>query len=449
MSGRAGSPSRHRSDSAVSESSHHSRQSVPGAYEEESTAIQDDYKGKEPTRGWKKKIGKSEFDLEDADDIQRLYQTAMNYREHYLQTKQLAGQHAHKLVLAQEDNAILRSQLEARPAYPALPDGEASQATIARLQAENDQLRESLEEAQQHPAKDATQIEISRLVQEQFDRLQRSHREGTGGSLNTQTSQNPLNYRPRAEGPTEALDGSSIEKYHGWRFAIDQKFDEDHAYYGDDHRRKIAYALKKMASPIFNTMQRFITSKPESSYLQFMAELENMMGVHMEARNAKKELRHIGMKQSESVSEYFHRIHPLWCVANIPEEEQTEQFLTTLLPHLTNGLLAEEFTSVTSLFNKVRKIEGRKIDQQDTHPRKTFNKQATSTTTGRITQGQGTTPSSTPAKPASGTAAPRASATYPNEKFGPVAKKPDGWSGNWYNPETSPKKLSPDEKVTL
>jgi hypothetical protein len=91
MSGRAGSPSRHCSDSAVSGSSDHSGQSVPGAYEEESTVIQDDYKGKEPTRGWKKKIGKSKFDLEDADDIQRLYQTAMNYREHYLQIKQLAG----------------------------------------------------------------------------------------------------------------------------------------------------------------------------------------------------------------------------------------------------------------------------------------------------------------------------------------------------------------------
>jgi hypothetical protein len=57
----------------------------------------------------------------------------MNYCEHYLQTKQLTGQHAYKLVLAQEDNAIIWSQLEAYPAYPALPDSEASQATIMRL----------------------------------------------------------------------------------------------------------------------------------------------------------------------------------------------------------------------------------------------------------------------------------------------------------------------------
>jgi hypothetical protein len=415
MSGRVGSPSRHRSGSAVSESSHQSWQSIPGAYEEESTAVPDDNKGKEPARGWKKKIGKSEFDLEDIDDIQRLYQAAINYREHYLQTKQQAGQYAHKLLQAQEEVAILQSQQEAHPAYPALPN-EDVQATIERLQAENNQLRESLAEARQCPSKDATQHQLSRL-QEQLDLLQRG-------------------YRPRAEGPTEALDGSSVEKYHGWRFAIDQKFEEDRIYYGDHHRRKIAYALKKMVSPIFNTMQRFITSKPESSYLQFMAELENMMGVHMEARTAKKELRHITMNKGEKVSEFFHRIHPLWCVAKVPEDEQIEQFLATLLPHLTNGLLAEEFTSVTSLFDKVRKIESRKVDQNDKHPRNIPTKGTTPTTGGRATQNQGTSQSSTPAK-------------YPNKKFGPVAKKPDGWSGAWYNPETSPKKLTSDEKATL
>jgi hypothetical protein len=51
MTGRVGSPSRHRSGSAVSESSHQSWQLVPGAYKEESTAIPDDGKGKEPARG--------------------------------------------------------------------------------------------------------------------------------------------------------------------------------------------------------------------------------------------------------------------------------------------------------------------------------------------------------------------------------------------------------------
>jgi hypothetical protein len=91
----------------VSESSHHFWQSIPGAYKEESTAILDDGKGKEPVRGWKKKLGKSEYNLEDIDDIQRLYQAAINYCEHYVQVKQQAGAYTHKLLQAQEEVAIL------------------------------------------------------------------------------------------------------------------------------------------------------------------------------------------------------------------------------------------------------------------------------------------------------------------------------------------------------
>jgi hypothetical protein len=157
------------------------------------------------------------------------------------------------------------------------------------------------------------------------------------------------------------------------------------------------------------------------------------------------------MNKNEKVSEFFHRIHPLWCVAKVPEDEQIEQFLATLLPYLTNGLLAEEFTSVTSLFDKIRKIESRKIDQNDKHPLNIPAKGTTPTAGSRTTQNQGASQLSTPAKPASGTVAnnTRASVTYPNEKFGPVAKKPEGWSGAWYDPETSPKKLTPDEKATL
>jgi hypothetical protein len=429
---------------------------MPGSYEEENTAIQDDDKGKEPARG-RKKLGSLEFDLGDVEDIQHLFEVAAGYREHYKQVKNQAGQYAHKLLQAQEENAGLQQQLEAHPPYPDLPntrseDTTTLQADNERLRVENEQLRASLNRTQQHPPRDATRTQLSQL-QEQLDLLQRGYREGTGGSLNTQTSVNPLNYRPRAEGPSEALDGSSVEKYHGWRFAIDQKFEEDRTYYGDDHRCKVAYALKKMVSPIFNTMQRFINSKPESTYLQFMAELENMMGVHMEARNAKKELRHITMKSSEKVSEFFHRIHPLWCVAKVPEDEQIEQFLATLLPHLTNGLLAEEFTSVTALFDKVRKIESRKIDQLDKHPRNTFNKGNNSTPNNRTSvpnQGTPQAPSRPAGSPATATPKARAPAiTYPNEKFGAVAKKPDGWIGAWHDPETNPKKLSFEERAAL
>jgi hypothetical protein len=301
-----------------------------------------------------------------------------------------------------------------------------------------------------------SQDQINHL-QDQLDQLQREQREGTGGTTASRTTEfNPLTYRPRAEGPKEALDGSSVEKYHGWRFAVDQKFEEDHIYYGDNDKRKVAYALKNMVAPIFNTMQRFVTSKPESTYLQFMAELENMMGVHLEIRNAKKELRHIAMKQGEKVSEFFHRIHPLWCTAKVPEDEQIEQFLTTLLPHFTNGLLAEDHTSIMELFDKVRKVESRKVDQQDKHPRTPFNKGSAapsgnrSNTANRTSTPASTSSSNRASTNASASASTRATGTsHPNDKFGAVAKKPDGWAGPWFDPETNPKKLTADEKTTL
>jgi len=70
---------------------------MPGSYEEENTAIQDDNKGKEPAQG-RKKLGSLEFNLGDVEDIQHLFEGAAGYREHYKQVKNQAGQYAHKLL---------------------------------------------------------------------------------------------------------------------------------------------------------------------------------------------------------------------------------------------------------------------------------------------------------------------------------------------------------------
>jgi hypothetical protein len=42
-----------------------------------------------------------------------------------------------------------------------------------------------------------------------------------------------------------------------------------------------------------------------------MAELKNMMGVHMEAYTAKKELHYITINRNEKVSKFFYQIYPL------------------------------------------------------------------------------------------------------------------------------------------
>src|SRR5260370_27156285 len=106
-----------------------------------------------------------------------------------------------------------------------------------------------------------------------------------------------------------------------------------------------------------------------------------------------------------------------------------------------------------ALFDKVRKIESRKIDQLDKHPRNTFNKGNNSTPnncTSVPNQGTPQAPSRPAGSPATATPKARAPAiTYPNKKFGAVTKKPDSWISAWHDPETNPKKLSFEERAAL
>lgn len=365
-----------------------------------------------------RKLGSNTFNLNDVASVRDLFAAATSYQNYYRIAKEEVKRYAHKALQLEEEIAMLKEHLRSQPQ----PGLSGNIEYIASLEAENERLRTELESA----PNSVINHKIEQM-QKEIDLLKR----------------NPSDtYRPRAEGPVEPLDGSSVEKYHGWRFAVDQKFDEDYPYYGENNRRKIAYALKKMVYPIFNTMQLVFNCKPSSTYVEFMSELENEMGVHLEAGNAKRELRNITMKPGEKVSEYYHRIHPLWCLAKVPENDRVEQFLTTLHPSFTHGLLAEKHVSMAALLDRVRKAESRKIDQQSTFPR----------TNPRIASAPSTRPNTAKdASPKNSSAlAPRTSeSSYPNNEFGPVAKKPEGWVGTWYDPETRPKKLTDKEKAEL
>jgi hypothetical protein len=202
-----------------------------------------------------------------------------------------------------------------------------------------------------------------------------------------------LNYRPRAEGPKEPLDGTDVQEYYSWRYAVDHKVEEDAPYYNND-KRKVAYALKNTKSPLFIAMQNWVTDSSFVTYEGFMEEVENWMGVHLELRRAKKELKGITQKQGESISTYFHRIHNLWVRAKVPEDERVEQLLTTALPHLANGLLSNDHISVRDLFEKLRRIEARKADQRSNHPARTPAVKNTSSSNLSNAISKGTTPAS-------------------------------------------------------
>jgi len=104
-------------------------------------------------------------------------------------------------------------------------------------------------------------------------------------------------------------------------------------------------------------------------------------------------------------------------------------------------LLDREFPSVAKALESARIVEERRKDVDTNYPRAFPTKnQAPS--------------QSAPTKGASGISAysnqsTARSGSHPNQRFGPVAKKPNGWSGSWYDPEDKPKRLTDELKKQL
>ena len=71
-----------------------------------------------------------------------------------------------------------------------------------------------------------------------------------------------------------------------------------------------------------------------------MTEVEHYMGLHLQERDAKKELLTIKQSQDEGITEYYHRIKTIWQKAKATEYERIDKFLTTMLPSLPAPFLA-------------------------------------------------------------------------------------------------------------
>jgi hypothetical protein len=59
-----------------------------------------------------------------------------------------------------------------------------------------------------------------------------------------------------------------------------------------------------------------------------MDEVEHYMSVHLQQREAKRDLRVIS--QREKISEYYHRIRSRWQKAKTAEDDRVDQFLATM-----------------------------------------------------------------------------------------------------------------------
>jgi hypothetical protein len=489
--------------SAASETSQRTTRSIPGAFEGDTTIIHDSMKERQRGLG---QTEPTESELSLRERLSHAQEECAKYKEYARQLKYKQGQYAHRLIQAEERLTVcttekndLEEQVTELRRHIVKLEGEISQTDdirfsalphdqlLATLQQENAQKRRETESLQRTirtlqqelrepiPTGQPTETSNVRLedirdglrheLRAEFNEMLRNHREATAATTTTGVTSATglsevalLNYRPRAEGPKEPIDGTNVQEYHSWRYAIDHKVEEDAPYYSND-KRKVAYALKKTKSPLFTAMQNWVTDSPAVTYEGFMKEVEIWMGVHLELREAKKELRKITQKQGETISAYFHPIHNLWVRAKIPEDERIEQLLTTALPYLANGILSEDYISVRDLFEKLRKTEARKSDQRTNHPRTPVGKNTASNYSNAVSRGttpvprhlstkqQAQQPTQQPTQLTSGKG--RTTKRPLNSDFGPVSQKPDGWQGKWHDPETKPKRLTIEERTSL
>ena len=176
------------------------------------------------------------------------------------------------------------------------------------------------------------------------------------------TNANPQNWRPRSINPSKPLKGEDSEEYSPWAYSVRNKLKTDAPLYANESE-KVGYALSQMEAPIFGAMHFWVADMGDSlSADAFFEEIEHYMGIHLQSRDAKKELLTVTMNGGESVSEYYRRIFKLWQKAKTPIDERIEKFLVTLKPSISNSLMCSVFTDFRPLLDEARRIEDRRKD---------------------------------------------------------------------------------------
>jgi len=258
------------------------------------------------------------------------------------------------------------------------------------------------------------------------------------------------NWRPRGKDPVKKLIKDK-EMYNPWRYEIDAKFETDWPLFPSE-RSKVNYTLAQMDNPVFEAMQGWVMDMGGSiSFVELMDELEHYLGVHLQSKEAKRELQSIKQNFNESVTEYHQRLQHLWHRARTDEDERIEKFKITMLPSLSSSLLAKAYTRVRDLLDDARQVEDLKKDISHYHPRDRSRRSATQTFGASRDSTMVTSRGITPPASARPTTATRATVRYApgNAALTPTSKKPNDWTGPWYDPVANPKRLDDTEKERM
>jgi hypothetical protein len=174
------------------------------------------------------------------------------------------------------------------------------------------------------------------------------------------------------------------------------------------------------------------------------------MGIHQLADAAIRELQSITQKPGESVTQYYHRLLPLWSRAGTTERERVKKFKTTLRPSLANYMWWKEHVTMREALDDARRIEEARAEINFQHPQTPRGRGTGNQTQLPTNQNEGFKPQRTSLKPAAANS-PRAPSNTPRSRkdFPPVSQKPNGWPGEWFDPVEYPNKLTENEKVLL
>jgi hypothetical protein len=96
-------------------------------------------------------------------------------------------------------------------------------------------------------------------------------------------------YRSRSINLAESLKENDSKEYNAWTYSVREKLEIDSPMYAND-RQRVRYALSQMKNLIFDVMHDWVADVGEALTMEsFFKVIENYMGLHHQAKDAKKE----------------------------------------------------------------------------------------------------------------------------------------------------------------
>jgi hypothetical protein len=122
----------------------------------------------------------------------------------------------------------------------------------------------------------------------------------------------------------------------------------------------------------------------------------------------------------------------------MPKHDRVKKLKLTLIPSVGTALYIKDYLTVRSVLDDARKVEEGHLETFYYHPcggpRNASTIKSTTTSTTPRPSGSAA-PRNTITTPGATTRATTTlGASNPNTRFGPVAIKPEGWVGAWYEP---------------